>query len=112
MVELQAENARLRKELARAEREIVNGRDRIGRLRRRMGLRCRQKRRFKITADSNHALPVGDNLLQQRFEASAPDRVWLTELTCMPTDEGRLYLWPASRTSTPARSSATPWTSA
>ena len=50
------------------------GRDRIGRLRRRMGLRCKQKRRFKVATDSNHALPVADNLLQQRFEASAPDR--------------------------------------
>jgi putative transposase len=68
------------------------GRDRIGRLRRQMGLRCRQKRRFKATTDSNHALPVADNLLQQRFEADAPDRVWLTDLTYIPTDEGWLYL--------------------
>ena len=68
------------------------GRDRIGRLRRQMGLRCKQKRRFKVTTDSNHALPVADNLLQQRFEADAPDRVWLTDLTYIATDEGWLYL--------------------
>ena len=68
------------------------GRDRIGRLRRQMGLRCKQKRRFKLTTDSNHALPVAGNLLQQRFEADAPDRVWLTDLTYIATDEGWLYL--------------------
>lgn len=68
------------------------GRDRIGRLRRQMGLRCKQKRRFKVTTDSNHALPVADNLLKQHFEADAPDRVWLTDLTYVPTDEGWLYL--------------------
>jgi putative transposase len=68
------------------------GRDRIGRLRRQMGLRCKQRRRFKVTTDSNHALPVADNVLQQRFEADAPDRVWLTDLTYIATDEGWLYL--------------------
>lgn len=68
------------------------GRDRIARLRRQMGLRCKQKRRFKLTTDSNHALPVAENLLQQRFEAHAPDRVWLTDLTYIATDEGWLYL--------------------
>ena len=86
------------------------GRNRIGRLRRQMGLRCRQKRRFKVTTDSNHALPVADNLLRQRFEASAADRVWLTDPTYIATDEGSGPTGPASRTSPSARSSATPWT--
>lgn len=70
------------------------GRDRIGRLRHQMGLHCRQKRRFKVTTttDSEHALPVAENLLQQRFEAAAPDQVWMTDLTYIATDEGWLYL--------------------
>jgi len=50
------------------------GRDRIGRPRRPMGPRCRQKRRFKATTDLNHALPVADDLLQQHFEAMRPTR--------------------------------------
>ncbi len=57
------------------------GRDRIACLRRHMGSRCKQKRRFKLTTDSSHVLPVAENLLQQRFEAEAPDRVWFTDLT-------------------------------
>ena len=76
------------------------GRNRIGRLRRQMGLHCRQKRRFKVTTDSSHALPVADNLLRQRFEADAADRVWLTDLTYIATD-GAGSTWPASRTSHP-----------
>jgi len=39
------------------------GRDRIVRLRRELGLRCKQKRKFKATTNSNHALPVAPNLL-------------------------------------------------
>jgi putative transposase len=71
------------------------GRDRIGRLRRQMELRCKQKRRSKVTTDSNHALPVADNLLQQRFEADAPDRVWLTDLTLIPSaNSDRRWLQP------------------
>jgi putative transposase len=57
------------------------GRDRVDRLRRTMALRCRQKRCFRVTTDSGHTLPVADNLLQQHFAASAPDQVWLTDIT-------------------------------
>jgi transposase InsO family protein len=42
---------------------FVAGRDRIARLRRELGLRCRQKRKFKATTNSNHNLPVAENLL-------------------------------------------------
>lgn len=68
------------------------GRDRVGRLRRQLGLHCKQKRCFRITTDSAHALPVADNLLEQRFDATGPDRVWLTDITYIRTDEGWLYL--------------------
>ena len=69
------------------------GRDRIGRLRRQMGLRCCQQRRYQVrTTDSNHSLPVAKNLLAQKFVASAPNQVWLTDITYVATDEGWLYL--------------------
>lgn len=71
---------------------VVVGRDRVERLRRQMGLRCKQKRCFRITTDSAHTLPVADNLLQQRFDAKAPDQVWMTDITYIRTDEGWLYL--------------------
>ena len=71
---------------------FVAGRDRIARLRRKMGIRCRQKRKFKATTNSNHNLPVAENLLEQTFTASAPNEVWLTDITYITTGEGWLYL--------------------
>jgi putative transposase len=81
---------RLQPELA-ADGFIV-GRDRIDRLRREMGLRCKQKRKFKATTNSNHSLPVADNLLNQSFISLAPNKVWVTDITYISTDEGWLYL--------------------
>lgn len=81
---------RLQPELA-AE-GFVAGRDRIGRLRREMGLRCKQKRKFKATTNSNHNLPVAENLLDQQFSPTAPNQVWVTDLTYIATGEGWLYL--------------------
>jgi putative transposase len=65
----------------------------IKRLRARLGLRCRHKRRFVRTTDSNHALPIAPNLLEQRFnETTAPNQVWVSDITYVHTDEGWLYV--------------------
>ena len=82
---------RLQEELAAAENQKV-GRDHITRLRKEMGLKCIQKKKFKVTTDSNHHLPVAANLLQQKFCVSVPATVWGTDLTYIPTGEGWLYL--------------------
>jgi len=65
---------------------------RIRRIRKKLGLRCKQKRKFKATTDSKHALPVAENLLNQQFEATRPNEVWLSDITYIPTEEGWLYL--------------------
>ena len=65
---------------------------RIKRIRKKLGLRCKQKRKFKVTTDSKHKLPVAKNLLGQRFQAEEPNKVWLSDITYIPTDEGWLYL--------------------
>jgi putative transposase len=71
---------------------VVVGVHRIKRIRRKLGLRCRQKRKFKVTTDSRHSLPVAGDLLNQKFEASAPNQVWLSDITYIPTVEAWLYL--------------------
>jgi len=71
---------------------FVAGRDRIARLRHEMEIRCKQKRKFRVTTDSNHDFPVADNLLNQTFSPTAPNEVWVTDLTYIPTGEGWLYL--------------------
>jgi len=65
---------------------------RIKRVRRKLGLRCKQRRKFKATTNSRHSLPVAKNLLAQRFTADTPSRAWLSDITYVPTDEGWLYL--------------------
>ena len=81
---------RLQHELA--EHGMRVGICRLKRLRRKLGIRCRQKRKFKATTDSRHKLPVAQNLLGQRFNVYAPNKVWVSDITYVPTDEGWLYL--------------------
>ena len=71
---------------------FIAGRDRIARLRRELGIRCKQKRKFKATTNSNHNFPVAANLLEQNFTASAPNEIWVGDITYIPTGEGWLYL--------------------
>lgn len=65
---------------------------RLKRLRREHGIRCKQKKKFRATTDSDHNEPVAPNVLDQDFMADAPNQVWLTDITSIPTDEGWLYL--------------------
>jgi len=75
-----------------AEYGISVGICRIKRIKRKLGLRCKQKRKFKVATDSRHGLPVAKNLLAQQFTAYQPNQVWVSDITYMPTDEGWLYL--------------------
>lgn len=75
-----------------AAQGFVAGRDRIVRLRRDLGLRCKQKRKFKATTNSNHDLPVADNLLNQTFAPTRPNEAWVTDITYVATGEGWLYV--------------------
>ncbi|WP_300525786.1 IS3 family transposase [Aminiphilus sp.] len=81
---------RLQKELACHDVHI--GVHRIKRIRRKLGLRCKQVKKFKATTNSNHKLPVATNLLGQNFVTEAPNQVWVTDITYIPTAEGWLYL--------------------
>lgn len=81
---------RLQAELA--EHGINIGRDQIARLRKEMGLVCKQKRKFKATTNSAHSLPVAPNLLEQKFQVSEPGMVYGTDITYIATEEGWLYL--------------------
>lgn len=82
---------RLQSELA--DRGVCIGRDRITRLRKEMGLTCKQKKKFRATTNSAHNLPVTANLIEQQFaEITEPGTVYGTDITYIWTDEGWLYL--------------------
>jgi len=64
---------------------------RIRRIRKKLGIRCKQVKKFRATTDSRHSLPVAPNRLNQQFQVSAPNQVWVSDLTYIPTEEGWLY---------------------
>jgi len=68
------------------------GLPRIERLMRENGIRARHKRRYKVTTDSKHSLPVAANVLDRHFMPDAPNRVWTGDITYIATAEGWLYL--------------------
>jgi transposase InsO family protein len=49
-------------------------------------------RKFRCTTDSNHDLPVADNLLDRQFDPASPNESWVADITYIPTREGWLYL--------------------
>ena len=75
-----------------AEHGIRVGVCRIKRIRKKLGIRCKQKRKFKATTDSRHKLPVAENLLDRQFKVSQPNAASVSDITYVPTDEGWLYL--------------------
>jgi len=53
---------------------------------------CKQRRRFKVTTQSNHKLPLADNKLNREFAVQKPNQVWVADITYLWTQEGWLYL--------------------
>lgn len=74
------------------EEGVSVGRHRVARLMKANGLRAKAAKKFKATTNSNHTLPVADNLLEQDFSANRPDEKYVSDITYIWTDEGWLYL--------------------
>jgi putative transposase len=68
------------------------GKTRVQRLMQQHGIRSRVKKRFKVTTDSKHDLPIAPNLLERNFSALQPNTVWTTDITYLYTEQGWLYL--------------------
>lgn len=76
-------------------REVRCGRKRVARLMRLEGLRSRKRRRFRVTTNSDHAHAPAPNLVERLFDVEeqlGADRVWVSDITYIPTREGWLYL--------------------
>jgi putative transposase len=74
------------------ENGVRCGKNRIARLTRLHGIYAKTKRRFRVTTHSNHHLPVAANLLKGQFQTDQPNKVWLSDITYIGTQEGWLYL--------------------
>jgi putative transposase len=65
----------------------------IARIMRERQVRSRVARRHRVrTTDSGHAFTPAPNILDRNFAAESPDRVWLCDITYIPTAEGFVYL--------------------
>ena len=67
-------------------------RKRVARLMRQDGLRARLRRRFVRTTQSRHKLPIAPNVVARAFEVSAPNQVWVSDLTYLRTQTGFVYM--------------------
>jgi putative transposase len=81
---------RMQQELAARGHEVSE--NTVAKLMREHGLRAASNRKFRVTTDSRHSLPVAENVLDRKFEQNTPDSVWLADITYVWTREGWLYL--------------------
>ena len=52
----------------------------------------RQRKKYKVTTNSNHQQAVFDNLIQRQFDVSQPNQVYAADVTYIWKQEGWLYL--------------------
>jgi len=82
---------RVRSELT--HQGVTRNRKTIARIMHKHAIRSKVKRKFRVrTTDSNHDHPIVPNLLDRNFTVEALDKVWLCDITYIPTGEGWLYL--------------------
>jgi putative transposase len=70
------------------DRGVPVSKERVERLMRENGIRAGQKRRYRVTTDSKHKLPVAPNLLNCEFTPTEPNQVFSSDITYIWTDEG------------------------
>lgn len=73
-------------------RGLQCGRHRVARLRKQGGLEARRVRRFRIIVEHHQLPPPAPNVLQQRFEATRLNRIWVGDFTMVATRAGWLYV--------------------
>jgi len=73
-------------------RKLKAGRRLVGKIMRENGWIPKVVKKYKATTNSNHNLPVAENLLNRAFDADRPNQKWVSDITYIPTDEGWLYL--------------------
>ena len=64
----------------------------VAKIMREAGIAATTKRKFRQTTDSNHGLPVAQNVLDRDFNPEEPNTSWVADVTYIPTREGWLYL--------------------
>jgi transposase InsO family protein len=68
------------------------GHNRVARIMRENELQARPKRRFRVTTKADPSAVAAENLLARNFLVLEVNRVWVSDITYIPTTEGWLYL--------------------
>ena len=71
---------------------VVCGKHRVARLRKLAGIEAQRKRRFRVTVAHHHTAEAAPDLLNRQFQAAAPDRIWVGDMTFIRTRQGWLHL--------------------
>ncbi len=66
--------------------------NRVARRMKSLGLKAKAKKKFKVTTDSVHHVPVAANVLNRDFIASGANQKWVGDISYIWTNEGWLYL--------------------
>jgi transposase InsO family protein len=74
------------------DEDIKVGRFKSRQLMRRLALKPRYPKRFKVTTDSNHNEAIAPNPLKRQLDVAQPNKVWTTDITYVWTLEGLLYV--------------------
>lgn len=74
------------------EAGIRCGKHRVARLRREAGILAKREARFRVTVEHHQTPQAAPDLLDRQFQAPAPNRVWVGDMTFIRTREGWLYL--------------------
>ena len=67
-------------------------RQRVARIMRAAGIQARRRKKFVVTTDSKHDYPIAPNVLNRKFSASRPGKIWVSDITYVRTKNGWLYL--------------------
>ena len=68
------------------------GRYKVRCLMRKLGLKAKTPKRYKVTTDSRHSFPVAPNILDRKFDVDKPNAFWTADITYVWTLEGCFYL--------------------
>lgn len=74
------------------EEGIEAGRYKVRMRMKAMRLQVKQKRKYKVTTDSAHRLPVAGNVLDRQFNPDQPNQVWGSDISYLWTQEGWIYV--------------------
>jgi len=64
------------------------GRYKARSLMRKAGIECKQRRRYKVTTQSDSRLSIAENILNREFSVTQLNRIWLADITYIWTNEG------------------------